>query len=204
MAEEKFNCWVPLQVVKGRNASGEEERWIQGIASTSAKDLQGEVIDQNGIDVTYFLEKGYFNNDHKPGAENKVGEPTECKVTKDGLFVKGKLYKGKKAADDLWEHFTALQKSGAKRKMGFSIEGRVVRRSGTTIEKCWIQDIAITPAPVNPTTWAEVVKSLNAPVITVESKDDSMTYSEVVALIKNIAPNLDDKVVKSIADLLTE
>jgi hypothetical protein len=203
--EEKFNCWVPAQLIKGRDSQGDEKWVIQGIASTATKDLQGEIVDQTGIDVTYFLNKGYFNYDHKPGAEYKVGEPTECRITKDGLFVKGWLYKDKKAAQDLWEHFNALNKSGSKRKMGFSIEGRVERRNGNVIEKCWIQDIAITPAPVNHTTWAEVVKSLSAATSTgSDDSSDELSYEEVEATINELCPGLDPGTVRAVADLLTE
>ncbi len=144
----------------GKDKSG--KRWIQGIASTSAKDLQGEIVDQNGIDFSYFLKHGYYNNDHKPGFENKVGQPTECRVTKQGLFVKGYLFEGNKVADDIWNMMTSLDSSGANRRVGFSIQGKVKRRAGTTIKESWIQDIAITPAPVNHTTWCEVAKSLSA------------------------------------------
>jgi hypothetical protein len=202
MAEtEKFTFWLPAQISKSQKGDGDDgDRIIQGIASTGAKDLQGEVVNPAGIDVSYFLTKGYFNNDHKPGAENKVGEPIDCKVTKDGLWVKGRIYKGKKAADDIWEHFQALSKSNAKRKMGFSIEGRVVRRNDNVIEKCWIQDIAITPAPVNPCTWAEVAKSLTAIKSTVE--EAALTKGEIETFIKSYAPSLDEATVRAVVDLL--
>ena len=199
--EQKFNFFVPAEMVKGAHAaSADGDRIIQGIASTPAKDLQGEIVDPDGIDVSYFLKSGYLNNDHKPGAENKVGEPIECKITKDGLWIKGRIFKGKKVCDDIWEHFQALNKSNSKRRMGFSIEGRVIRRNGNVIEKCWIQDVAITPAPVNPTTWAEVVKSLNAP----KKEDASLSRSEVMSLIKSFDSSLDESAVNAVADLLVE
>ena len=56
----------------------------------------------------------------------------------------------------------ALDSSSANRKIGFSIQGKVKRRAGTSIKECWIQDVAVTPAPVNTTTWAEIAKSLSA------------------------------------------
>ena len=164
-----FNCWVPCQAVlakggdkgsKGSDKSG--KRWIQGIASTGSRDLQGEIVSQKGIDFSYFLKSGYYNDDHKPGAENKVGQPTECRLTKNGLFVKGFLFKDNPKADAIWGLMNSLDSSGADRRMGFSIQGKVQKRSGTNIEKCWIQDVAITPAPVNHTTWCEMAKSLSA------------------------------------------
>lgn len=164
--EDTFSCWVPAQavIVKG-GANGADKtgkRWIQGIASTSSKDLQGEIVEQEGIDFTYFLKHGYLNNDHKPGFENKVGQPTEAKLTKQGLWVKGFLFENNKVSDDIWNLINSLETSGSSRRVGFSIQGKVQRRAGSTIKKCWIQDIAITPAPVNATTWCEMAKSLSA------------------------------------------
>lgn len=164
--ENTFECWVPAQavIVKGGKDGADKtgKRWIQGIASTSTRDLQGEIVEQNGIDFSYFIKHGYFNNDHRPGFENKVGQPTECRITKNGLWVKGFLFENHKVADSIWELMHALDSSSANRKIGFSIQGKVKRRAGTSIKECWIQDVAITPAPVNTTTWAEIAKSLSA------------------------------------------
>ena len=164
---ESFSCWVPAQavMVKGDAKGGADKsgkRWIQGIASTGSKDLQGEIVDQNGIDFAYFMKHGYFNNDHKTGFENKVGQPTEARLTKNGLWVKGFLFKDNKVSDSIWGMLNSLDSSGANRRVGFSIQGKVQRRAGVNIKKCWVQDIAITPAPVNHNTWCEMAKSLSA------------------------------------------
>jgi len=161
--EDTFTFFVPataLKISKGGKKDG--KRWIQGIASTDSRDLQGEIVKQNGIDFSYFLKHGYFNDDHKSGPEHKVGEPTACKVTKNGLWVKGFLFNNHKKADEYWELMNSLTASGSSRKVGFSIQGKVKRRAGKEISECWIQDIALTPAPVNTTTWAEIAKSLSA------------------------------------------
>lgn len=202
---EKFSFWMPLDIKKG--AAGDDKRYIQGIASTDHKDLQGESVKQTGIDTEYFLNNGFFNYDHRPGAENKVGEPTECKVTPQGLWVKGFVYQGKKQADYVWEHITSLTKSGSRRKMGFSIEGRVIKRNGSTIEKCWLQDIAITPSPVNTSTWAEIAKSLNkyqwataqTAMNNVVSK--GLSFEETVAFIKK-TEGLDERSATTFATLI--
>lgn len=161
---EEFGFWVPLTIVKSSTTGKgkDRKRWIEGIASTVHIDLQMEKVVQAGIDYTYFLKYGFFNNDHKPGFENKVGEPTECKVTKNGLYVKGFLYNNHKVADAIWELAHALEASGSSRKLGFSIQGKVLRRAGKTILKCWVQDVAITAAPINTNTWLDVVKALTA------------------------------------------
>lgn len=171
ISEDTFSCFVPAQmvVVKGgeNGADKSGKRWIQGIASTDSRDLQGEIVNQGGIDFSYFLKHGYFNDDHKPGPDAKVGQPTEAKITKNGLWVKGFLFKNndpnkKTKADEYWDLMQQIASSQSDRKVGFSIQGKVIRRNGNTIEKCWIQDIAITTQPVNTATWAEIAKSLSA------------------------------------------
>jgi hypothetical protein len=157
---DTFHFFVPCESISKADKDG--KRWIQGIASTSHRDLQGEVVDQKGIDFSYFLTDGYINDDHKDGPEHKVGEATECKMTPKGLFIKGFLYKGKERAEYWWEHINTLAANESKRKVGFSIQGKILRRQGRTILKCWLQDVAITASPVNTNTWAEICKSLSA------------------------------------------
>lgn len=166
--DEEFNFWVPMSLAKADPSADQkatpqdQKRWIEGIASTTDTDLQNETVDQNGIDFSYFLKYGFFNNDHKPGFENKVGQPTECRVTKQGLWTKGFLFQKHKIAEAIWELALALEASKADRKLGFSIQGKVTRREGRRIARCWIQDIAITAAPINTHTWLDVLKSLSA------------------------------------------
>lgn len=173
--DSTFQFWMPVTALDvSKSSKGKDgKRWIQGIASTNARDLQGEIVDQNGIDFSYFLKNGYLNDDHKPGPEHKVGQPTEAKVTKNGLWIKGFLFNNHRKADEYWELMNALTASDASRKVGFSIQGKVKRRNGKEIAECWIQDVALTPAPVNTTTWAEIVKSLRT------EKDFDKSVSEL-------------------------
>ena len=164
--DDTFEFWMPAQAIvlaKGKKNGADEDgrRWIQGIASTSSRDLQGEIIDQKGIDFSYFLKNGFFNWDHKEGPDEKVGEPTQCKLTKNGLWVKGFLWKNKTRSDGIWEMMNSIASSGSSRRMGFSIQGKVKRRAGHVIKECWIQDVAVTACPVNTSTWAEIAKSLS-------------------------------------------
>ena len=172
-----FNFSMPL-IVKSAS-DGDGKRYIEGVASTPDKDLQGEFVIQKGMDLRYFLQHGYFNNDHKPGFKNKVGQPTKAviKNIKDlkgnaclGLWVEGYLWpKGAHdVADDIWELAKALAVSGSKRRLGFSIQGKVLERDNKKLLKAWIQDIAITPSPVNTRTWMEVVEDFGKSWASVE------------------------------------
>jgi hypothetical protein len=179
-----FNFWVPAEMLKA-SAESDGTRRIKGIASTESRDLQNEVVDLKGISLDYFRSHGVFNDDHGQKTADIVGEPTEVKITKDGLYVEGIVYKGKESSDRIWEHMNSLEQSGAKRKLGFSIEGKVVERQGNKIKKCWLKNIAITPHPVNTSTWAEIAKSFEGAkwVDGSEEEDKAMTTASAGALL---------------------
>lgn len=166
-----FGFTVPLDVVKSASGEEEEGRPIRGVASTPHTDLQKEDVVQKGLDCRYFLNYGYYNDDHKEGIEHKVGQPTIAivKSTEDrnggktaGLWTEGFLWKAglHKGADAIWDLTKAMEGSNADRRMGFSIQGKVLKRDGNKILKAWIQDIAITASPINNYTWLELVNNL--------------------------------------------
>lgn len=157
---DTFHFFMPVERIE-KSQGKDGKRYVQGIASTDDRDLQGEIVRQSGIDYSYFMKYGYINDDHKDGPEHKVGEPVECRMTQAGMWMKGFLYKGKDRAEFWWDHINALAQNNSSRKVGFSIQGKILRREGNTIAKCWLQDVAITASPVNTNTWAEIVKSLS-------------------------------------------
>lgn len=161
---DEFSFYVPLEVVEKSTSSTDKKdnrRIVQGIASTDHLDLQGEVVKQSGLDFSYFLSKGWINDDHKPGPENKVGEPLEAKITPAGFWIKALIYKGQERSDYWWKFLHSLEQSEANRKVGFSIQGKITRREGKSITSCMITEVAITASPVNTHTWAEIAKSLS-------------------------------------------
>lgn len=150
----KFN--MDADVAK---SGADERRIIRGYASTDVKDRQEETMVQKGLDIDDFVNSGYFNYDH----DNSIilGYPlAECRVDNYGFWVEGELLKGIPEADKIWNLAIALKKSNAPRKVGFSVEGKVLERDGNKILKAKIYNVAITTNPVNTTcTWDAVVKS---------------------------------------------
>lgn len=151
---ELFSTWLPLGLVK----SEEEGRTkIGGIISTDTVDQQGDMILQEGMDFSYFLDKGYFNYEHKGGVEFIVGAPTKVeRVNLDGkqaTRVEGYLMTEKPLAKTIIETCVAMEKAQLDRKIGFSVEGQVLTRDPVNpkiITKAKILNVAITSAPVNP------------------------------------------------------
>lgn len=160
MMENDFKVFVEAEpdLEKSNETS---KRIIRGYASTPTADRQGESLVQKGLDIVDFVKSGWLNYDH----DNAVilGYPTEnTNVDDNGLWVEGELLEGVEAADNMWNLALSLQKSKAPRRLGFSVEGKVLERDGNTVVKAKIYNCALTPNPVNSeATWEAVVKSFD-------------------------------------------
>jgi len=156
---EHFKFFVEADVDFVKSDSSEGRRVIRGYASTNTNDRQGESLVQKGLDIAEFVTNGWLNYDH----DNSIilGYPTvNTHIDDKGLWVEGELLKGVPMADKLWDLAVALKKSNAPRKLGFSVEGKVLERKGNSILKAKIYNCALTPNPVNTdATWDAVVKS---------------------------------------------
>jgi hypothetical protein len=156
-------------------ADTDEKSWkIGGVASSNEEDLEAEIVVPEGIDVSYFLKWGWFNSEHKKGAAYKVGIPTKAMCSRKGLEVEGYLLKDMPEAQGIYTLMKTLRKGDHRRSVGFSIEGKTVLQEGKRILKSFLIDIAITANPVNPTTYADLVKSLKT--CSTDNSLESMSY----------------------------
>lgn len=160
MSENNFKFYVEADVDL-KKSQDDGEWYIRGYASTPDSDRQGESLVQKGLDISDFLNHGYFNFDHDNS--HILGYPTEnTHIDDKGLWVEGKLLKGVPIAERMWNLALSLKKSNAPRKLGFSVEGKVLERNGEQITRAKIYNVAITPNPVNTNaTWEAVVKSFS-------------------------------------------
>lgn len=186
-----FRFHIPLDLTKSRDG----KVYIEGIASLQTPDIAGETVIQKGMDLSYFLKRGFFNDNHAKDSSGKVGVPTYAKHTPKGLHVKGYLLDTPRA-QGIVELADALQKSGGDRQLGFSVEGKVQERDGRIIKKSWIKDIAITAEPVHPGTYMEIVKSLSARIENEGYIEDPVQHSTW--------SKIEDTLTKSVADALQE
>ena len=168
---DNFNFFVEMLDIDLVKSEKNDEMIIRGYASTPDADRQGENLVQSGLDISEFLKHGYFNFDHDN--THILGYPTKnTRIDSKGFYVEGKLLKGVAIAERLWNVAIALQKSDAPRRLGFSVEGKVLERVGNRITKAKIYNVAITPNPVNThATWEAVVKSFNSDIDTLKSLD---------------------------------
>lgn len=171
--ETNMNIFVPAEIVKSTevtvDSNGTEtsvgDWYVRGYASTPDLDLQGEVVEPQGIDINYFIKSGYINYEHSNKPEHIIGVPTENSYVdfQKGLFVEAKLMKSNEYAQELWRLANNLNNDGMGRKIGFSIEGKVRKRNSVNknvIENVMITNVALTTHPANPNaTWETLVKS---------------------------------------------
>lgn len=158
--EKSFVDLAGANLEKGVKDSNPYSWKIGGLASSNDKDLDGEYIEPTAFDTDYLVRFGFFNNDHQKGPEHKVGIPTKAVVTDRGLWVEGYLLKDIPAAQGIYRLMQTLAKGGHDRKVGFSVEGKILEQDGSRITKVFLKDIAITANPVNTRTYAELIKSM--------------------------------------------
>lgn len=160
-SEIPFRFDIPIEAFHKAGADGKERR-IGGIISTEHKDKQGEVVVQRGLQLDDFLKNGWLNDNHSKDTAGVVGYPLEVTRTthrgKPATYVEGYLLKGHDRADEIWSLANALQKTD--RRLGFSIEGKVMRRSGNDgkiIAQARVTNVAVTNCPVNDVTNLDIL-----------------------------------------------
>lgn len=185
-----FQFEVPIWVFEKADEPEEKQRRIGGIISTESPDRQNETVLQDGLDFSDFKRAGWFNDNHSKDTDGIVGYPEVVKRFKKGEklpngkeapttghWAEGYLLKTERA-NKLWELGKALQGTG--RSLGFSVEGKILRRTGprtifkkgddgspqwvgNRIAKALVRNIAVTNCPVNVETGLEILgKSIQA------------------------------------------
>lgn len=187
MSKEKdFKFHVPVELVKGKDDSDEWQ--IKGIASTEDQDLQGEIVSQNGLDISALKAgRGLFNWDHQKGPENVLGQIEDADfIQHEGnkaLMVKGYLFKNQDRSKAFHNILSSVKKGNGPR-VHMSVEGKIMERdnfNARKINKARIDKVALTLDPVNPYTYAELCKSLvvsDGPEKNSESGDSQVQASE--------------------------
>lgn len=185
-----FQFEVEADVFEKADAAPGKERRIGGVVSTERPDRQEERVLADGLDFTDWKKNGWYNDNHSKDTDGIVGYPEDVKRFRkgeplpngkkadvDGYWAEGYLLKTERA-NRLWELGKAL--AGTGRRLGFSVEGSILKRDGpktiakksddgkvtwvgNRIAKALVRNVAITNAPVNTDTGLEILaRSLTA------------------------------------------
>lgn len=176
MSKSDFRFHIPLTAW---TKSGEENPLrIGGIVSTDDLDRQQETVLQDGLDFSPFLTHGWFNDNHGQKTVDVLGYPTEARRVRKG----DKLPNGEASSCNGWwaegylldtdegrrvyELCNALETSRGDRRLGFSIEGKVLqrdKRDKSRIVAAEVRNVAVTHCPVNTSTeMVALAKALSA------------------------------------------
>jgi hypothetical protein len=173
---------------------------IEGVASTMAKDQQGEVLDLDGADISALEEgRGFVNSDHSGRFEHLVGRvieakkinglddcktPAQVKYFNDSkkpfLWTKLELWDGfgHKEADAISSIYKFYQDKGEEAPVKLSVEGKTLERNKQgVLKRTVIKGVALTVHPANRTTRTDVVgivKSMGASEELVKSETDKV------------------------------
>lgn len=146
-----FKFHLPFDAQLEKAGADKKAVWkIRGYASTGAKDRQGETVVQNGLNISPFLNFGWFNYDHDNTEILGYPDRDKTKMTPKGLYVEGTLLQSNPMSGKLWHLSQELKASGAPRQLGMSVEGKVKQRDAAgRIIQADVYNVALTPNPVN-------------------------------------------------------
>lgn len=185
MRKDNFEFWCELNQVEKAvdEKTGEEIMLLGGIASTADEDSDGEFLDPKGFDIQPLIKSGLVNWHHqaKTNPGTIVGEPIKAEIRKEGLYIETQLYPHSQVACDIWELAKTLAADSKTRRLGYSIEGRVVKRKSDDptnpdykkIVKAIITGVAITHQPKNHKTFANIIKGEIDELEDDEEKDET-------------------------------
>lgn len=171
--EDSYQLFVPIEdhdLLKSVSVDENGDYIVQGVMTTDEQDEEDDAITPEGMDCSYFLDKGWVKYEHGNKPDQFIGEPIEVRVGRfehptlmksvNGIYVKARLFATRKLTKQAIEAMDDLQKSSTKRRMGWSIEGNVKKRdTNGKIIKSVLRNVVLTMNPVNTTTWAELAKS---------------------------------------------
>ena len=197
--EQAFTFWCPISKAAERvvdPTTGEEQMVLGGIASTADEDSDGEFLDPKGFDIKPLINSGLVNWHHQAKGQPAtiIGEPRFAEIRKEGLYIETLLYPSSKIAQDVWELAQTLEKDSKTRRLGYSIEGKVLKRKSDDpkdpgykhISKAVITGVAITHMPKNPKTFANIIKGEIG-------EDDLEEAEETVTTETNESEGMDTK-----------
>lgn len=167
-ADSDFQIFAKAAFFLKSDAPEGERRRVAGLISSESIDQHDELVLQKGLDFSYFIDKGWLNDDHGSKTTDRVGYPLTVSYFQKGQtlpdgrvaksdchWMEAVLLENYDLADRLWSLGRALSKS-TRRRLGFSIEGKVTRRAGADgriVAAARVINVAVTACPVNADTY---------------------------------------------------
>lgn len=163
-----------VDLVKGKESIITYDSKFNGQATAEIEDDEGQIVIQQGLDWTPFMNKGVFKDAHPfrddkgniPYMPRTVAVPIDEKAWYDksvnGWMVKGQFLPEVKEARDLVDLAKSYNAINMPRRLKFSIEGKIQKIDGNKIYKASVLNVVISEQVQNQATYLDILaKSLN-------------------------------------------
>lgn len=187
MAKDDFKFYVPISLKKATPKDQATSMILEGLAGGGNKDTDGESLSYKFFDMERMF---YVNWEHSDEPVDLIGVILEKNLKKNGqLFLKAKLFDDHDKSKEVYDLQKRLEKEG--RTLGFSVEGKVIARdpiNPKVITKAELYGVSLCRVPVNPVTYAKIVKSFSGVNVDEEEEDEDevekMTTETIAPLMK--------------------
>lgn len=163
-AKRSVDIYVPFQ------KTDDELRMVYGYCTSEAVDSQGEIVTKEAIRAAWegYMEYGNIREMHQPSA---VGVTKEYTHDDEGTWI------GVKVVDDI--AWTKVKEGVYK---GFSIGGRVTKKSNNVIKGLILYEISLVDRPANPNAKFSAMKVDTGLVDQIELEVNSSTMKKFVEI----------------------
>ena len=203
---QKFKIVLPIlktrtEIVKDDSGDEKEVRYIEGVASSTDKDLHGDRMAPSAIESMAKSLKYHIinlNAEHDTSWRSEIGDITRLEVSDDQELMLEAQLNDMSNAKDLWYALTEQDK-----KLGLSIGGYVKEYEMEKEEDeegnaSWVRvykdieldHVAVTSRPANPKTWVSVIS---------KSIDPKRDKELIKALEKSTEKKYNTKSIKELA-----
>lgn len=157
--KDDFKFFVEIDINKA--SKGEDGEWyLEGLAGdTETRDGEGENLNYDAFDIQRMY---YVNWEHGKNPEDVIGVIVKKAIKKGKIWLKVKLLKELEKAKNVW--LLAKSLAGEGFNLGFSVEGKVLERdpiNESIVKRAELYGVALCKVPVNPVTYADIVKSFD-------------------------------------------
>jgi hypothetical protein len=222
---QRFKIVLPItktrvEIRKDKSGVDKEIHFVQGVASSTDKDLHGDKMDASAIKTMADSLKYHdvpLNADHDTAWSAEIGPIKKLEITDNNELVLEAELSEMSKANDLWYALTKQNK-----KLGLSIGGYVkdyemvkedeTNADGEVIDSHWfrlykdidLDHVAVTSSPANPKTWVSAISKSMDPkkdleLIQIASKES------VIKIIEKEKETIENKRdVKDIKKLATK
>lgn len=153
-----------LDVFKAHSPKFKGRLIIEGECSNTDRDMDGESIIAKGMDIDYARKQGKILWGHTPrdraiDPRCILGIPLEIKPFEKSIYTIDELNPAMEYAVAVYKAMAGLP---GRHGISFSIEGGAILRDPkdpTTVQKSWLQNIALDKNVKNTSTWADIRKA---------------------------------------------